>query len=74
MQYADRGSLGSLLDTQVAFPEEVIAYVLRETLTGLKLIHRKNQLHRGMSRLERPSSRYQEREPPAGLRRSRDHR
>ena len=52
MQYADRGSLGSLLDTQVAFPEEVIAYVLRETLTGLKLIHRKNQLHRGMSRLE----------------------
>ena len=46
MQYADRGSLGSLLDTQVAFPEEVIAYVLRETLTGLKLIHRKNQLHR----------------------------
>ncbi|KAK8792053.1 hypothetical protein WA158_005430 [Blastocystis sp. Blastoise] len=46
MQYINGGSLGNLLDTQVAFPEEVIAYIMRETLNGLLYMHQRFQLHR----------------------------
>lgn len=46
MAYMDAGSLADLLDTQVAFPEEAIAYVTREILTGLLFMHRHHEIHR----------------------------
>ncbi|OAO16562.1 p21-activated protein kinase [Blastocystis sp. ATCC 50177/Nand II] len=46
MEYMDAGSLADLLDTQVAFPEEAIAYVAHEVLTALLYMHRNHQIHR----------------------------
>lgn len=46
MAYMDAGSLADLLDTQVAFPEEAIAYVAKEVLTGLLYMHRNHEIHR----------------------------
>ena len=47
MDYMDKGSLADLLDTQVAFPEEAIAYVTKEVLTALLYMHRNHEIHRG---------------------------
>lgn len=49
MEYMDAGSLADLLDTQVAFPEEAIAYVAHEVLTALLYMHRNHQIHRGVT-------------------------
>ena len=46
MNYMDQGSLADLLDTQVAFPEEAIAYVTKEVLNGLLYMHQKGEIHR----------------------------
>ena len=46
MEYMNAGSLADLLDTQVAFPEEAIAYVTKEVLEALKYMHRHHQIHR----------------------------
>ena len=61
MEYMDAGSLADLLDTQVAFPEEAIAYVTKEVLTELLYMHKKNQIHRGSIAIVPLTSRYQER-------------
>ncbi len=47
MEYLDRGSLADLLDTQVAFPEEAIAYVTHEVLKALLYMHQRHEIHRG---------------------------
>ena len=47
MEYLDRGSLADLLDTQVAFPEEAIAYVTKEVLQALFYMHQRHEIHRG---------------------------
>lgn len=47
MEYLDRGSLADLLDTQVAFPEEAIAYVTHEVLQALLYMHQRHEIHRG---------------------------
>ena len=49
MEYLDRGSLADLLDTQVAFPEEAIAYVTKEVLQALLYMHQRHEIHRGTS-------------------------
>ena len=46
MEYMDAGSLADLLDTQVAFPEEAIAYVAKEVLKGLLEMHKNHEIHR----------------------------
>lgn len=46
MEYLDRGSLADLLDTQVAFPEEAIAYVTKEVLQALLYMHQRHEIHR----------------------------
>ena len=47
MDLMDKGSLADLLDTQVAFPEEAIAYVTKEVLTALLYMHTRHEIHRG---------------------------
>ncbi|KAK8813094.1 hypothetical protein WA158_002686 [Blastocystis sp. Blastoise] len=46
MEYMDAGSLGALIDTDVFFTEEAIAYVCREVLKGLLYMHKRYQIHR----------------------------
>lgn len=46
MEYMNAGSLADLLDTQVAFPEEAIAYVTKEVLEGLYYMHKHHEIHR----------------------------
>ena len=46
MEYMNAGSLADLLDTQVAFPEEAIAYVTKEVLQALKFMHRRHEINR----------------------------
>ena len=48
MDLMDKGSLADLLDTQVAFPEEAIAYVTKEVLTALLYMHTRHEIHRGI--------------------------
>lgn len=49
VEYMDAGALTDFVyEFLKKIPEEVIAYIMKQTLTGLKSLHQKRQLHRDL--------------------------
>jgi len=48
IEYMDAGSLTSLINYKASINEKMMAYVMREILKGLVVLHDKKQIHRDL--------------------------